>query len=169
MSNMLSPVSVVPCLSDLLTVHTDKIKDVQSTLFVKFMLNRADAVQTLIANNRTQDDVLEATFRSYETRTINDDVFLGGINNHFAVTAGFRFFLLNVVEYLIQAEGPASAEGRSCLLEAEQELEAEMNKVLERVKAAAHDQIPQHLLYWEEEKGLFLHKVNIVEPGFGAW
>lgn len=162
------PAVSMPSLSDLLTVRTETVVHRNNQMFQQFLLSRRNAVVALMQAVREQNQAVDVAFAMHAGQGICDDVFLMSINTYFAVVAGFRSFLINAVEYILQADGAeASEEARSILLLAEGELENEMKRVLERVQEAAT--ATPYNLHWEEGKGLFFHKVNLALPGFGAW
>lgn len=167
-TNTPSPVVTLPTLSDLLTVKTDTVTRTNERLFQQYLVSRSEAVVSLMEGVRRQKEVAAVTLAMYGHERIHEDVFLMSINNCLAVMSGFRCFLVNAVEYILQADGEASSkEGRSILLLAEEELEKEMQHLLDTVRKASEHS--PNGLYWEVEKGLFFHTVNLALPGFGAW
>lgn len=164
-----APTLELPSLSDLSLIQTEVVTVIYKDLMRKYHATGAEVFRSINDAVKRHQGIMDDCLTKYQTDRIGEEIFLASINNQFAVLSGVRRFILAIAETLplVTSTEPLMSQGRWILEEAERELESMMTGVMERVKESVRHE--PHPLFWDDEKGFYLHKVNIAPQGFGIW
>lgn len=139
----------LPTLSEMERVLPDLTAGVREDLRLKFKTTGGKSLLDVNEAMKRHSLIVGKAFLARMREQISMDEFLGKITQQLAVFAGMRYHLLDVLS-IIPAGDAEADEGRSILLEAEQELAGITENFLKEVqKLASKDE--ERELVWSAE------------------
>lgn len=150
-----------PSIKDYETVQPHIVNKVQQDLMATFLTLKMSNLDFLKDAVNKHKGIIEDAIEKYENQRIGQEIFLGSINNQFAILVGCRKFLLQVVNCL--PNDPASkfgVEGKKLLTAAEKDLAETMSIFKNQIDF-------MFLLHpldfrWTSNKGYFLEEPNVI-------